>query len=220
MAPPLSRQSCARSQFAPVLLAQNVDRGKLELTELDLRALRLNGKPSLLGSTVEPMVDHVPVNPDLDLVPNALDPHTVPFANRLFRIIGKVRNPAGLALDDPPVLLGSASTDHVGHENILDDAPEVPRMLVVHLYFDRLGKHLVEVAQLGGMNQHPAISRLARKAVLRDHPVVLEFLIRQKMPARRTQADQHPIARNEGFLPSGFLSRAGTPSTTRSGPFH
>ena len=69
-----------RSQFAPVLLAQSVDRGKLELTELDLRALRLNGKPSLLGGTVEPMVDHVPVNPDLDLVPNALDPHTVPFA--------------------------------------------------------------------------------------------------------------------------------------------
>ena len=148
MAPPLSRQSCARSRFAPVLLAlRTLDRGKLELTELDLRALRLNGKPSLLGSTVEAMVDHVPVNPDLDLVPNALDPHTVPFANRLFRIIGKVRNPAGLALDDPPVLLGSASTDHVGHENILDDAREVPRMLVIHLNLDRLGKHLVEVAR-------------------------------------------------------------------------
>ena len=94
-------------------------------------------------------------------------------------------------------------------------------MLVVHLYFDRLGKHLVEVAQLGGMNQHPAISRLARKAVLRDHPVVLEFLIRQKMPARRTQADQHPIARNERLLALRLLVEGGhAPSTTRSGPFH
>ena len=130
-------------RFESELFRQGVDRGEVELAELHLGAFRLDRDLALLGGALGAMVYEVAVDPYLDLVVEALDHQAVPFAGLLLGVVGQVLDAAGFALGDAPVLLGTAALHHVGHGDVLHDAPEVARVSVVHLHLDRLWKHLV-----------------------------------------------------------------------------
>ncbi len=89
------------------------------------------------------MIDQVVVEPDLNLVVQRLNDQNIPFTERIFGIIRQIEYSASFSFGYAPFFLGSASFDHVWNGNVLDDHPEVSRILVHHLNFDGLWKHLV-----------------------------------------------------------------------------
>ena len=109
----------------------------------------------------------------------------------------------------PQFFSGTAALHHVGHGDVLDDAPEVARVSVVHLHLDRLRKHLVESPWLGRVHQYTAIAGFAREAVFHLQPVVTVDFVVHQVAAGRTEADQHAVAGHEGHLAVGVLVEVG-----------
>ena len=96
---------------------------------------------------------------------------------------------------------------HVGHLDVLLDAPEVAGVAAVHLHFDRLRKHLVERAQARRVDEDAAVARLAGKAVLGFEPVIAIRLLRQQVPLGLAEADEHAVTDDE----AGRRVRVGIP---------
>src|SRR4030095_15209959 len=119
---------------------------QLYLPELADGVLGLQRDLTVVGSAVRAVVDHVAVDPDLDLVSTAFDHHLVPLARGLLARVRQVLD-AALAAVDAPFRLRSASRLHVGHRDVLADAPEVARVARVQLALDRLREHLAEPAR-------------------------------------------------------------------------
>ena len=188
-----------------VSVGQDVYGGEVELAELHFRTFRLDGDLALPRGAFGAVVHEVAVDPYLDLVVEALDYHAVPIAGFLLRTIGQVEDAAGLALGDSPVLLGTSARRDRKSVDVLHDAPEVPRVLVVHLYLDRLREHLVKGAWLGGVHQNPTVARLAREAVFHLEAVVLVHLVVHQVAAGGTEAHQHAVAGHEGHLVVGVF---------------
>ena len=82
------------------------------------------------------VVDQLAIDPDFDFIRERLNYQRVPLADRFFRAFGQIENPASLAFGDSPGFLRSTSLDHIWHGDVFHDAPEIPRVLVIHLDFN------------------------------------------------------------------------------------
>src|SRR5690606_40174774 len=77
-----------------------------------------------------------------DVCSSDLNHHVIPLTERLFGTIRKVDNSPALAFGDAPVFLRPSSRFHVGYRYVFHDAPEIARVFMHHLYFDRLWKQI------------------------------------------------------------------------------
>ena len=128
--------------------------------------------PFARRSTASPWLTSAPFTHTLTWSFRALDGHGVPLVRRLFGIVRQIENPPPFACGGSPVLLGPVPLDHVGHRDVLEDAPEVAGVAVVHLHLDRLGKHLRKGPRRRGVHQDAAVARLARKAIFDFEAIV------------------------------------------------
>lgn len=69
-----------------------LQRSQHEALELDFDSFRLQGDLAFRSGAVGPVIDHVAVDPDLEVVAQALDDHLVPFPDRLFAAVGEIQN--------------------------------------------------------------------------------------------------------------------------------
>ena len=126
------------------LLGKFFDRREGQFSEFDLGSFGLQGDLPPTDSAVAAVIHQVTVNPDLYLILDAFDFHFIPFSNLFFRAVRQIENSPGFSFGDAPVFFRTTSFDHVRNLDIFHDAPEITGVKVVHLYFNRLGKHLVE----------------------------------------------------------------------------
>lgn len=153
------------------------------------------------------VVDEVAIDPDFYFVALAFDDHFVPLADGFFGTVGKVENAAGVAFLPAPLLVLSFRTTffHVGNFDVFVDAPEIPSIGVVHLYFDGGREHFVERAGSGRVNEDPAIARLGGEAVFQFEAIVLVGGVGDEVAAGFSKADEHAVSRDEAGLDVGIL---------------
>ena len=152
---------------------------------------------AVIGGGVGAVVHEGAIDPDLDRPPDGLDDHAVPFPHGLLRAIGQVHDAARLSLRDPPLLLWPPPLLHVRHRDVLDDAPEVARVLAVHLYLDGLREHLVQCARRRRVDQDTSVPWLGREAVFHFESVVAKHRIADQVPVRFSEAHQQAVADQE-----------------------
>ena len=153
------------------------------------------------------VVDEVAIDPDFHFVSPAFDDHFVPLADGLFGAVGEVENAAGVAFLAAPLLVFPFRTTflHVGDLDVFVDAPEIPSIGVVHLYFDGGREHFVERAGSGRVNEDPAIARLGGEAVFQFEAIVLVGSVGDEVTAGFSEADEHAVSRDEAGLDVGVL---------------
>jgi len=151
------------------------------------------------------MIDQVAVDPDFDAVTETFDDHGIPLSQRLFGILGQVDDSSRLPLRDPPVLLRATSLLHIGHDDVLHNAPEVARVPVEHLNFNRFREHAVQRTRCGSVNQDTAIARLTREAIMNFQSIIRVLGVRDEVPVGSTEAHEHSVAHDERTWGIGML---------------
>src|SRR5690606_21068105 len=102
-----------------------------------------------------------------------------------------------LAFRDPPLFFRSTARDHVRHLDVFDNAPEIACVLVHHLNFNRLGKHIIKRTGSRSKNQHAAVAGNAWEAVFDFELEILVDVISDYMSAGSAETDQYSVADNK-----------------------
>ena len=192
---------------------------RFDAAEFHFRALGLERDPAAVRGAVEAVVHQVAVDPHLDGAVARFDHHRVPLAGRLLGSVGEVQDAPRVAFAAAPLLpfLARAALLHVGHLDVLLDAPEVAGVPVHHLHFDRLREHLVERARRGGVHEHAAIAGLAGKAVLDLETVVSIGAVGQQVPGGVPRLTSMPLRTMKLAGADGLVSFSGRPPSSPRG---
>ena len=175
---------------------------QVDLAKFDLGTLCLERNLAGADRRAIAMVDQIPVHPDHDFVALADDFHAIPPAQLHLGAIGEVVDVTGITLESTPLLALLAGTAllHVGHLDVLSNAPEIPGVLVLHLHLNGGREHVIEDAGRRAVDQNPAIARLTGEAVFHHHPVIRVIASGDQMPARLADAHQLALAHDKAGL--------------------
>ena len=123
---------------------------------------------------LNPSLTRSPLTQTFTVRPRASTIMRIPLAKRLLGVVSEIENPARISLAAAVFLtfLSRPPRLHVGHFDVLLDAPEVASVQVVHLHLDRLREHTIERAQPRRVDEDATIAWLAGKPVLDFKPVV------------------------------------------------
>src|SRR5262245_10652129 len=180
-----------------------------EAAELARRPFGLDRDLAVIGRAAGALVDEVAVDPDRDRVATALDDHAVPLAGLVLGAIGEVRDAPRAVAVDAPLLLRPAPLLHVGHRDVLADAPEVAGIADLQLALDRLREHAVEPPRRRSVHEHAAVAGLAGPAPLELEAVVAVRRVGDQVALGLAVADQQAVAHGERRRHLGAAVRAG-----------